>query len=84
VPALEIELIDHHQRVLVYLGGGLRRQIEDRLPHIGDGIAIRRGEMVKRDPLPSYREWIVEVVPAGHPELDLETGPALPDGVVDL
>jgi hypothetical protein len=26
----------------------------------------------------------VEVVPAGHPELDLETGPALPDEVVDL
>ena len=84
VPALEIELIEEQRRVLVYLGGGLRRRIEDRLPRIGDGIAIRRGEMVERDPLPSYREWIVEVVPAGHPELELETGSALPDEVVHL
>lgn len=83
VPALELELIEEQGRVLVYLGGGLRRQIEDRHPRIGDGIAIRRGEMIERDALPSYREWIVEVVPAGRPELELENGPALPDEVVE-
>jgi hypothetical protein len=39
--------------------------------------------MIERDALPSYREWIVEVVPAGRPELELENGPALPDEVVE-
>ena len=83
VPALELELIEDQGRVLVYLGSGLRRQVEVRNPHIGEGIAIRRGEMVERAPLPPYREWIVEVVPAGRPEIEIKGGPALPGALVD-
>lgn len=80
VPALEVQLLEGERRTLVYLGSGLRRQVEDRCARVGDGIAIRRGEMIERAPLPSYREWIVEVVPAGRPELTLEGGPSLPPG----
>jgi hypothetical protein len=66
VPALVVELLDERRRVLVFMSRGLQRQVEDRAPTIGDGIAIERGEMVERSPLPSYREWIVEVAHAAH------------------
>lgn len=79
VPALVVELLDERRRVLVFMSKGLRRQVEDRAPSIGDGIAIERGELVERSPLPSYREWIVEVAHAGGSmELD---GPKLPPAV---
>jgi hypothetical protein len=64
VAALEVEEIDSGRRVLVYASPGLQRIVESHKPSAGDGIAIRRGEMIERNDGPAFRSWQVEVVHA--------------------
>ena len=78
VLVLELELVDTPERVLVYCSRPLERMLAGHGPRMGDGIAIRRGELVERKDAPTYRAWTVEVVAADGREL-LTDQPADPD-----
>jgi len=64
VLVLELEVLDAADRVLVYCSPPLERMLAGHAPRVGDGIAIRRGDLVKREDAPTYRAWECEVVPA--------------------
>lgn len=64
VLVLDLDLLDAGERVLVYCSPPLERMLAGHAPRIGDGIAIRRGELVEREGAPTYRAWECEVVPA--------------------
>lgn len=63
VLVLELQLVDEPERVLVYCSRPLERMIAGHSPRRGDGIAIRRGDLVDREGGRAFRRWTVEVVP---------------------
>jgi hypothetical protein len=64
VLVLDLALVEDGERVLVYCSPPLERMLAGHGPRIGDGIAIRRGQLVERKDAPTFRAWDVEVVPA--------------------
>jgi hypothetical protein len=72
---LELELVDEPERVLVYCSRPLERMLAGHGPRLGDGIAIRRGDLVEREGAPAFRHWTVEVVPQDGAPLATEGEP---------